>query len=193
MENFWKWESSVSSKGQTWYLGRSHPISSLRPKLCLKYWDFVFRTLFGWLCPQDGLIWETFLHGLSSSHRNDRFWYKKRLNWSSYAKVRAKTVCCISLPQKFWAKLPGRFRAKPKVCTRCAPKTGILTLFADLRGRFQHQDDLGWKSDQLRNFSALQDLQLCFWDHRDPKPYATYRSCARGLLDVILARKFWPL
>ena len=101
-------------------------------------------------------------------------------------------VCCISLPRKFRPKLPGRFRAKQKLCTRCAPKTGISTLFADFRGRFRHQDDPRCKSDQLRNFSAMQDLQLCFWDHRDPKPYATCRSCARGLLDVILARKFRP-
>lgn len=99
-------------------------------------------------------------------------------------------MCCISLPRKFRAKLPGRFRAKQKLCARCAPKTVILTLFADLRGLFQHQDDLGLKSDQLRHFSPLQDLQLCFWDHRNPKPYATCMSCARGLLDVLLARKF---
>ena len=134
--------------------------------------------------------YEKIIHALSSSRRNDRFCYRKRLKRSSYAKVRAKTVCCISLLRKFRAKPPGRFRAKPKVCTRCSPKTGILTLFADLRGRFRHQDDLGWKSDQLKSFSPLQDLQLCFWDHRHPKYYAAFRFSARGLLDIISARKF---
>ena len=76
-------------KEKLWYLSHSHPISSLRPKLCLKYSDFVFRTLFGWLRPQEGLIWKNDLHGLSSSRRNDRFWYKNRSNPSSYAKIRA--------------------------------------------------------------------------------------------------------
>ena len=50
---------------------------------------FVFKTLFGSLRPQDSLVWKNDLHGLSSSRRNDRFWYKNRSNPSSYAKVRA--------------------------------------------------------------------------------------------------------
>ena len=91
---FWhnaEWEISHCRVEQLWYLDHSHPISSLRRKLCSKYWDFVSRTLFGWLRSQDGLIWENILHELSLSRRIGQFWYKNCLNTRSYATCGSKT------------------------------------------------------------------------------------------------------
>lgn len=84
-------------KKKLWYLGHSHPISSLRPKLYSKYWDFVFRTIFGWSRPQDGLWWKKLQLQSSSSRQNGRFWYKDCPYPRSYAKVIGKTVRCINV------------------------------------------------------------------------------------------------
>ena len=90
-----KWRSDLHERvsyywyEHLWNLGHRRPISSRRPKLCSKYQDLIFKVQFSRLSPQDDLKWKNDLHGLSSSRRNDWFWYKKRSNPSSYAKVRA--------------------------------------------------------------------------------------------------------
>ena len=56
----------------------------------------MFRVLFGRLRPQDHLGWRNALHGLSSSRRISRFWYKNRPNPRSYATCRGETSsCCV--------------------------------------------------------------------------------------------------
>ena len=88
-------------KEKLWCLGHRHPISSRRPKLCSKYRDFVFRTVFGWLRPQYDLRWRSTLKELSSSRRGNWFSYMNHLNLSSYAKVTVNMVWIGQRPKYY--------------------------------------------------------------------------------------------
>ena len=159
MEKCSTWKSFVLSIRTFWSLGHRHLISSQRPKLCSKYWDFVFRILFGTLRPQDCLVWKNDLHGLSSPRRNDWFWYKSCSNPSSYAKFRA---IGMQLCQEAENGAPHQ--------TPClmGSANNSLCCTSDLT--------LKMNSDQ-KTFNVkvvrLVETVKCFWAHFHPRSFTT--------------------